>query len=326
MAKANSHGAGAVMTIADVFTVAFLTTWLNGGVRLAVPVLFSALGEMVNQRSGITNLGLEGVMLISCLVGFATSYYSGSALIGTLAAMATGLMSGLLLGFMYITLRTQQTVVGFIFNLFAIGLTTFGYRAAFGLTMIAPQARTFPKLPVPVLSTIPFLGQILFQHHILVYLMPVFVAVFYILLYRTKFGLKIRAVGEHPRAADTAGISVPRIRYVCMAIGGAMQGLAGAALVLGQLGVFRDNVTAGRGFIGLAIVIFGRWNPLTAVAAALVFGSAESLAISLQLLGSPVPPQFLLMLPYVVAAVAMSGIIGGRVFAPACLGQPYTRE
>ncbi len=151
------------------------------------------------------------------------------------------------------------------------------------------------------------------------------VAVFGVALYRTKPGLAVRAVGEHPRAADTAGISVRATRYACVMIGGAMAGLAGAALILGQLGIFRENVTAGRGFIALAIVIFGRWNPFMALGAALAFGAADALAMSMQMIGSPIPPQFLLMLPYLVTALAMSGATG-RVRGPESLLKPYSRE
>jgi simple sugar transport system permease protein len=305
---------------------AFIVTWLAAGVRLAVPVLLAALGETINQRGGIFNMGLEGIMLISCLVGFTAAYYASSAAVGTLAGVLCGAVVSLILGWLYISLRVQQTIVGFIFNIFAIGLTTFLYRAAFGLTVITPQAPIFTKISLPLLSEIPFLGPILFDHHILVYLTPFLVVLAQWLLFRTHLGLNIRAAGERPDAADTAGINVARTRYMCMAMAGALQGLAGAALVLGQLGVFRDNVTAGRGFIGLAIVIFGRWNPYTALVAAFVFGAADALAMSLQLLGSPMPPQFLLMLPYLVAALAMSGVVGGQARPPGCLGQPYTRE
>jgi simple sugar transport system permease protein len=314
------------MTASDLLTQAFIVTWLAAGVRLAVPVLLGALGETINQKGGIFNMGLEGIMLISCLVGFTVAHFSDSAAIGTVAGVLCGSLVSLILGWMYITLRTPQTIVGFIFNVFAIGLTTFLYRAVFGLTTIVPQAPIFSKISLPVLGDIPFLGPVLFQHHILVYLTPFLVAFAQWLLFRTHLGLAIRAAGERPAAADTAGISVNRIRYICMGLAGALQGLAGTALVLGQLGVFRDNVTAGRGFIALAIVIFGRWRPLTLLVAALVFGAADSLAMSLQLLGSPIPPQFLLMLPYLVASVAMSGLVGGRARPPACLGQAYARE
>jgi simple sugar transport system permease protein len=265
-------------------------------------------------------------MLLASLTGFVASYYSDSALVGTLAGVLTGILASLFLGWIYISVRASQVVVGFIFNIFVFGLTTLGYRVAFGLTTVAPQARIFSAIAIPILSDIPFVGPVFFEHHILVYITGPLVVAFGVLLYRTKLGLTIRAVGEHPRAADTAGIKVSRIRYICMAIAGGMQGLAGASLVLGQLGIFRDNVTAGRGFIALAIVIFGRWNPYIALGAAFVFGAADALAMSLQLVGSPIPPQFLLMLPYVVASVAMSGLVGGKIFAPACLGQSYERE
>lgn len=310
----------------DIFSAAFIITICAAGVRLAVPVLFAALGEIVNQRSGIINLGLEGVMLMSTLTGFVASYYTNSPWLGILAGILTGILSGLFLGWIYISIKANQTVVGFVFNIFVFGLTAFGYRVAFGLTEIAPQANIFSVLRIPILSDIPFIGPILFNHHILVYLSPLVVLAMYILIFKTKFGLSLRAVGEYPKSADTAGINVFKTRYLVMIISGALQGLAGASLVIGQLGIFRDNVTAGRGFIALAIVIFGRWNPFVALVASFIFGVADALAMAMQLIGAPIPPQFFLILPYLVAAVAMSGLIGGRVYAPAALGQPYERE
>lgn len=310
----------------DVFSAAFIITICAAGVRLAVPVLFAALGEIINQRSGIINLGLEGVMLLSALTGFVAAYYTNSPWLGILAGVFTGVISGLFLGWIYISIKANQTVVGFVFNIFVFGLTALGYRIAFGLTEVAPQIITFSSLHIPFLSDIPFLGPILFNHSILVYLTPLVVLVMYILIFKTKFGLNVRAVGEYPKAADTAGINVYSTRYKVMIISGALQGLAGAALVIGQLGVFRDNVTAGRGFIALAIVIFGRWDPFTALLASLIFGMADASAMALQMIKSSIPPQFLLMLPYLIAAVAMSGLIGGRVYAPKALGQPYERE
>jgi len=313
------------MNLTDVLSVAFVVTWLAAGVRLAVPVLLAALGEIFNERAGILNVGIEGIMLIGALTGFIGSYYSSSPWVGTFAGVTAGILAGLFLAWMFISVRADQVVVGIIFNIFVVGLTSLGYRAAFGIPTVSPQARMFTSLDIPVLSDIPILGPILFQHHILVYLTLLLVIVSGVILYRTKLGLKIRAVGEYPKAADTAGISVARIRYLCMIIGGATAGLAGALLVLGQLGIFRDNVTAGRGFIALAIVIFGRWNPYIALGAALAFGAADALAMSLQVFGVPVPPQFLLMLPYLMTAVAMSGL-AGKVISPAALLQPYARE
>ncbi len=313
------------MTLQDVLSVAFVVTWLAAGVRLAAPLLLAALGEIINQRAGVVNVGLEGIMLISSLVGFIVSYHSGSPVVGTLAGTLTGMLAGVFLGWMYIDIKANQTVIGILFNLLMTGVASIAYRAVFGVSTMPPSANMFKPLPIPILSQLPILGPILFQQHILGYLALLLVPLFGVALYRTKLGLAIRAVGEHPRAADTAGISVRGTRYLCMIIGAAMAGLAGAALILGQLGIFRENVTAGRGFIALAIVIFGRWNPYVALGAALAFGAADALAMSMQMVGSPIPPQFLLMLPYLVTALAMSGVTG-KVEGPEALLQPYTRE
>jgi simple sugar transport system permease protein len=306
-------------------TVAFVTTWLAASVRLAMPVLLAALGEILNERAGTLNVGIEGTMLIGSLAGFLGSFYTGSPWLGALAGVLVGVLAGMVLAWVYIGVQADQVVAGIIFNTLMAGLTSISYRIALGVTTVPPTAAMFTPLHFPLLGDIPILGPVLFRHTILVYLAFLLVPVGGFALFRTKLGLKIRAVGEHPRAADTAGVSVTGIRYLCMAIASAVAGLAGALLVLGQLGVFRDNITAGRGFIALAIVIFGRWNPYSALVAALSFGAADALAMSLQMFDAPIPPQFLLMLPYLLTALVMSGLMTKAV-APAALLQPYTRE
>lgn len=313
------------MNIGDLLSTAFLVAWLAAAIRLAIPVLLAALGEIYVERAGVLNVGIEGTMLVGALAGFLGSYYTGNPWLGALAGLLTGVVACLFLAWMFININADQTVVGIVFNILATGLTSLGYRAALGVTTVPPRAEMFSALDIPLLSDIPVIGPILFQHHVFVYIVIGVTIVMGIVLYRTKFGLKIRAVGEHPRAADTAGVTVTRMRYIAMIIGGATAGLAGAILVLGQLGMYRDNVTAGRGFIALAIVIFGRWNPYIALGASLAFGAADALAMSLQMLGWPVPPQFLLMLPYLMTAVVMSGAVG-KVSGPAALMEPYTRE
>jgi len=313
------------MSLQDALSVAFVTTWLAAGVRLAMPVLLAALGEIFNERAGILNVGIEGIMLIGSLAGFLGSYHTGSPWLGALSGAVAGLLVGLLLAWIFVTIQVDQVVVGITFNILALGLTSLIYRMAFGVTTVPASAKMFVTLNIPFLSEIPILGSVLFRHHAMVYVTLLLVFVSGFVIFKTKLGLKIRAVGEHPRAADTAGISVTRIRYLCVTMASTAAGLAGAVLVLGQIGVFRDNITAGRGFIALAIVIFGQWNPYIALAAAVSFGTADALAMSLQLFETPIPPQFLLMLPYLLTALVMSGLIAKAV-APAALLQPYTRE
>jgi general nucleoside transport system permease protein len=313
------------MGIEDIFTIAFIATWLSGGVRLAIPVLLAALGEVFNERSGILNVAIEGTMLMGALAGFLGAFYSHSTWLGMLAGLIIGMIVGLFLAWMYVDVQADQVVVGIVFNIFALGLTSMVYRAAMGVTTVPPSVPMFRTVQIPVLSDILIIGRIFFQHNIFVYIVIVLAVIGGIILYRTKLGLAIRAVGEHPRAADTAGISVSRIRYLCMIVANGLAGMAGALLVLSQLGIFRDNVTAGRGFIALAIVIFGRWNPYMAIGAALAFGASDALAMSLQMFDTPIPPQFLLMLPYLITALVMSGLTG-KVVGPAYLLKPYSRE
>jgi general nucleoside transport system permease protein len=313
------------MNIEDIFTIAFFVTWISAGIRLAIPVLLAALGDIFNELSGILNIAIEGTMLIGALAGFLAAFYTQSTWLGMLAGTITGLVFGLFLAWMFINVQADQVVVGIVFNIFALGLTSMVYRAVMGITTVPPQVPMFKTISVPILSDIPILGPILFRHNIFVYIVIALVIIGGIVIYRTKLGLAIRAVGEHPRAADTAGISVTRIRYLCMIIASSLAGMAGALLVLGQLGLFRDNVTAGRGFIALAIVIFGRWNPYVAIGAGLAFGAADALSMSLQMFDIPIPPQFLLMLPYLITAIVMSGLTG-KVIGPAYLLEPYSRE
>jgi simple sugar transport system permease protein len=313
------------MEISDIFTVAFLVTWLSAAIRLAIPVLLAALGEIVNELAGICNVGIEGLMLLGALGGFLGSFYSQSPMVGILIGVLVGCIGGTFLAWMYVYVQGDQMVVGIVFNIFAAGFTSFTNRAALGITVLPAQAPMFKALKIPFLSDIPVLGPILFEHNIFVYIIILMVFVLGIVIYRTKLGLAIRAAGEHPRAADTAGINVNRTRFLVMVFAGGLAGFAGALLVLGQLGIFRDNVTAGRGFIALAIVIFGRWNPYVALISALIFGAADSLAMSLQIFPIPIPEQFLIMLPYIVTFIVMSGI-SGKVIGPANLMKPYSRE
>lgn len=313
------------MGLEQILTSAFLVTWLAASIRLAGPVLLAALGETFDELAGVLNIGIEGTILIGALTSFLISFQLGSPVLGVLGAILVGLLFNLFLAWMYIDVKANQVVVGIIFNLMALGLTSFASRAILGAQARPQKAAMFHELHLPLLSDIPILGPIFFSHSILVYITFALVFVSGFVLYRTKFGLKLRAVGEHPRAADTAGINVFRIRYIGVLISGAAAGMAGAYLVLSQLGIFRDNIVAGRGFIALAIVIFGRWNPYKAAIAALVFGAADALQLSLQIFAFNIPPQLLLSLPYVLTILAMSGLLG-KATQPTALMTPYTKN
>jgi general nucleoside transport system permease protein len=299
--------------------------FLSASMRLAAPIMLAALGGMFSERSGILNIGLEGMMLAGSLVGFAAGYFSSNLWVGSLAAILVGAALGLLLGFYTISLASNQVVAGIALNLLVVGVTGFAYRALFGTGTRQPRIDSFPPLKIPLVGDIPLLGPLFFQQGALVYLALALVAVSWVALFRTSWGLRVIAVGEHPRAAETAGVNVPRTRYLCLAIGGALAGMGGAFLSLSATGVFLDNMTAGRGYIALAILILGRRRPFGILGAALLFGAADALQLRAQLLPIGVPFQFMLMLPYVLTIVVLAGFVR-RVDAPAALGVPYRRD
>lgn len=308
----------------ELITSTFLIGVLAASLRLATPILLAALGEIFVERAGILNLGLEGMMLMGALSGFLGAYWTGSLWVGVLAGMATGVVLGLLMGFMSITVKANQVVAGLGITILGSGLSTLLFRLAFGLRTTPPTLDIFPALPVPLLSRIPWLGPILFQHNILVYLSLILVPIASLVLYRTHFGLKVRAVGESPDAADTRGIRVGLIRYLCLMLGGAMAGLGGSYLVLGSLGLFWTQMTAGRGFIAVAVVVFSKWDPARALLGAWVFGLASAVQISLQTLSVPIPSEILLMLPYLITIVVLVGV-SRRAEFPAAFAVPYYR-
>ena len=308
----------------DLVTTSFIIGILAASIRLATPILLAALGEIFVERAGILNLGVEGIMLMGALSGFLGAYWTGNLWVGVLSGMVTGSLFGLLMGFMSITVKANQVVAGIGITILGGGLSTLLFRLAFGLRTIPPTLDIFPSLPIPWLSQIPLIGPILFEHNILVYLALILVPVASAVLYRTHFGLKVRAVGESPDAADTRGISVSRIRYLALIIGGAMAGLAGSYLVLGSLGLFWTQMTAGRGFIAIAVVVFSKWDPARALLGAWVFGLASALQISLQTLRVPVASQILLMLPYVITIIVLISV-SRRAEFPSAYAVPYYR-
>lgn len=304
---------------------AFLVGWLSVAVRLAGPLLLAALGELFGQRAGVVNIGLEGTMLLGAITSYVVALQTGSPVIGTLAAVVIGLALGLCLAWMYVTARADQIVCGLIFNLLAFGIASYGYQI-FVQGMTGPQKiEMFAPFALPGLSRIPLLGEILFTHAAPLYLTVILAGIAWIVLFRTRFGLRLRAAGEDPRAAAAAGINVVWIRYVGVLISCVGGAAAGAYLVLAQIGLFRETIIAGQGFIALAIVIFGRWNPWNAVLAALAFGAADALQLSLQLFEIGWPPQIFLALPYLVTVIAMSGLLG-KVRQPEALMKTYRRE
>jgi general nucleoside transport system permease protein len=309
-----------------VLTGGFLVALLAAGVRLATPLLLAALGEIFAERAGVLNVGLEGMMLVGALFAFIGSFYTHSPWLGLLCGMmAAGLVS-LLHAYLSITVAADQVVSGLGINLLSLGLVTFVYRALFGVTSLPPTAQRFHETAIPGLSRLPVLGDILFRHHALVYLSLVLVPIAFVVLFRTTFGLRVVAVGEDPGTADAVGIGVCRMRYACVIVGGLLAGMAGSSLSLGQLNLFRETMVAGRGYIAIAVVMLGHWNPFGALAAALLFGVVDSLQLRLQAVGiGSLPPQALLALPYLVTVLVLASR-AGRAVAPRALSVPYVKQ
>jgi simple sugar transport system permease protein len=298
--------------------------FLVAAIRLSTPLLLAATGELVAERAGVLNLGVEGMMLSGALCAFLGVYFTGLLWFGWLVAMIAGALMAVIFAYFAITLRSHQVIVGLGINLLAAGSTGFAYRTLFGIGSATPQIPSTSILPIPLLSDIPYLGPLLFQHTLLVYLAFCLVLPVWWVLFRTPLGLTLRAVGEKAHAADTAGINVHLVQYSATAFGGALAGLAGAYLSTVALNVFLEGMTGGAGWIAVAIVIFGNWHPLGIVAAALTFGGAEALQLRLQSSGLDVPREFIVMLPYVLTIVALAGAVR-RSNPPAQLCIPYQR-
>jgi simple sugar transport system permease protein len=290
----------------------------------ATPLVLAALGGIAGERTGITNIGLEGTMLTGAFVGYVVAVVTHSLALGIAGAVVAGVLIAGLHAVLSIRFLVDQIVSGTVVNILALGITGLFY----GTVLSRSQVRgpgTLPPLHVPGLSDLPFVGQVLFQYQVITYAMLALVVVVHAVLFHTVWGLRSRACGEHPLAADTAGIAVQRIRYVNVMLGGALAGLGGAYFSLQDIGNFLPNMTQGRGFIALAAMIFGRWTPLGAFGASLLFAGAGTLAGRLQLAGVPIPVPLLSMIPYVVTIIVVAGAMG-RAIAPAAVGKPYKKD
>jgi simple sugar transport system permease protein len=290
-----------------------------------VPLIFGAMAGVLSERSGVINIAIEGQLLAGAFASGVLASLFHSNWIGLLFAPIAGALISLLLATFAIKYGIDQVVLGFVLNVLVIGLTNFLYKK-----LLIPyqvdwnSAVAFTPIEIPLLSKIPVLGPIFFAQSIIVYLMYVVVTIIHIALFKSKWGLRTRAVGEHPTAAESVGIDVNKIRFKNVIIAGAVAGLGGAFFTLGAVGSFSKEMTAGKGFIALAALIFGRWSPLGAVAAALIFGFADNLQGLLTITGTPIPSEFMLMAPYIATIIAVSGFVG-RVRAPAADGIAYKR-
>ena len=306
------------------FDLGFLIGLLAATIRLSAPILYASLGEAVGQRSGVLNLSVEGMMIMGAFGGFSAVYFTGNLWLGVLVAMILGGLTALIMAFMSVTARVNQAVAGVMIGIFGWGFVAFLMRVVLGGSYI-PARERFEAINIPVLSQIPVLGPILFSNNILVYLAFLIVPILAFLLSHTNFGMKIIAVGENPEAADTLGINVSLVRYLAVIFGGIMAGLGGACLSLAYTKVFSEDIIAGRGWIAIALVVFGGWNPYKILGGVLLFSLVDALQLRLQGLGFMIPYQFFIMLPYLLTVVALI-IVSRRATAPASLGKPYTRE
>ena len=303
---------------------------LAATIRQSTPLLMIALGEIYVERSGVINIGIEGNAITGAFIGWFVSLKLSSwgilaPVAGLIASASVGMIVALIFSFFVLRLKTDQVVTGTGINLLAFGLVHLLYTQLVGETGEALKSSIFNTIPVPILVQIPILGQIFFQHNILVYITFLSLPILYIHLFRTRYGLSIQSCGEHPKAADTLGIKVSELQTKCLLFGGAMAGMAGAYLSLADVPYFNPDMTAGRGFIGLAIVIFGGWHPIKAGGAALVFGFGSALSDRLQARMLGIPHQFLQLLPYVLTLLVLAGLLG-RTRAPSALAVPFRRE
>jgi ABC-type uncharacterized transport system permease subunit len=295
---------------------------LATGVRLLAPFLFASIGEMFCQRSGVFNLGVEGIMMMGAFVGFFVTLRLGNPYLGVVMAILIGIALGLLMALVSVTMQAPQGISGIGLYMFCWGLSGLLFRIYVGFIT---SIEGFKPLPIPGLASIPVLGPILFQHNWLVYLSILLVPISWFVLFKTDWGLKVQAVGVTPQAADTLGVNVNAVRYQCLMLGGALAGLAGAFLTVGQANMYADNITAGRGFIAVALVYFGRWNPVGVLLGSLLFSMMNSLQLWLQVLGINFPYEFAVILPYVVTIAALAVAVR-HVWAPTALGKPFRRE
>jgi len=290
-----------------------------------VPFVLAGQGTMLGGRTGVFNVAQEGMMLVGASLGFLVSYYSGSIFLGMVAAMLSGALFGLALAYFTTALKMDQFVIGLALFFIGVGLSTLLPKIIIGITLTPPLIKTLPNLAIPLLSSIPVLGPILFNHNILVYASVIISVGLWYFLYRTQKGLELRSVGEHPMTADSLGVNTTKNRYWSTIIGGALIGLSGAYLPMVYSGTFTEGMVMGRGWLAIALTFFGGWSPLPILFGSLFFSAVEVLAFRVQVIGSFLPYQFLQMLPYIATIIVMI-ITFKRARVPAFLGLNYDRE
>lgn len=303
-----------------------LANFLSSSVRMATPLLIAALGLSISERSGVINIGVEGIMLMASFGAYLGAKMVGSYWVGLLVGILFALLTALAFAIPTITYKANQVIVGTAINILSTGLSSFLYRWIFygtGRLDKGIAAATFPTIEIPVLSKIPVLGKMLFSHNLIVYFGLVMTVILWVIIYKTSLGLKITAVGDHPKAAESVGIDVIKVRYASVLFSGVLMGVAGTFLSIAQSSSFGEGMTAGRGFIAMAVIILGKWNPAGALGGALVFGAASALQMFFQTLGVEVSTNLIMMVPYVATVIAVLLLSRNKVGAPRSLGVPY---
>ena len=302
-----------------------LVGMLSSSLVRATPIALAALCGVISERAGVTNIAIEGIMLISAETAVIAATLAHNLWFGLLIGILTGGLIAAFHAFLVIRFKVDQIVSGVAINIFGTGATSFiSSRFLEKNTNLLNNSGTFPVITIPGLAKIPVLGPVLFENTPIVFLTILLVAAMHIVLFYTPWGLRTRAVGEHPKAADTLGINVHLMRYINVIVGGMIAGIGGAYFTIGSVGRFDEIMTAGKGFIGLAAMIFGKWTPIGAFASSLIFGFADSLQVKLQILRVPIPSEFLLMAPYIVTMIVLTGVVG-RAIPPAADGIPYEK-
>ena len=305
----------------ELFTLPVLLGIAYSGVRLATPYLYAALGEMFAQRSGVLNLGVEGIMLMGAYTGFFVGMTTGNLWLGLLSAALVGLLMGLLMAFISVTLQAEQGISGIGLHLFGLGLSSLLFKKTLGSV---ETISGFQPVKIPLLGDLPLVGEVFFNHSVLVYGAFLLVPLAAWVLNRTTLGLRIRAVGQNPEAADSLGVSVAGIRYFTVSLGGVLAGVAGASLSIALINLFQENMTNGQGFIAVALVYFGGWSPLGVLAGALLFSFVNALQLWIQVKGINLPSDVAVMMPYVLTIAALTFAVR-RARQPAALTKPFAR-
>ena len=313
------------MSGSSIWNAAFLTALFSSGIRQGVPLIYGSVGDCVSEKAGVMGISLEGEMLFGAFFSYLFALYSGNLWVGVLMGGLAGMISSMLVAVWSVFLRQDQSIIGIMFNILAVGFTNFLNRVIFGTTIANITIETFQPIALPLLSKIPVVGEIFFNQNILTYLSVLLAVVVFLVMKKLKLGLRVAAVGENPKAAQSCGIQVYQYRILAYLFCGFMAGIGGASLTLGTVGTFTESISSGRGFICLAIVILSRWNPLAAVVASFGFGSVQALQIRLQVQGSSLPYQFFVALPYLITVLVLV-FAGHNIRAPRELGVPFERE